>query len=355
MNDFQIKIFQEIIKSNIGKNLIISPLSIYHILSLATNGAKNNTLKEMLTALSNNDINQMNETNKLISSEIKKFSSVELANGIFTIFNPIDCFMKIVEEYDAKLDKLKDAEQINKWCSNTTHDKIQKIIENINKDDLMILINAVYFKGNWEKKFEPELTSKKNFMNFNKEPKETDFMLMKTKYYYYEDLEQQVISLKYKNDDIEALVILPRKEIDINDYIAKFNMEIYNSIIKKLKKTQVKFSIPKFEISFSDELKPYLISLGMNDAFISRADFTSMTEDNNIKVGRIIHKTFLKVNEEGTEAAASTALIMKKKGSKRSKELTVIMTVDHPFLFIIRSNKFPSGYDIIFASKIEYI
>ena len=355
MDDFQFKIFREVIKSNIGKNLIISPLSIYHILSLTTNGAKNNTLKEMIISLSNKDINQINEINKLISSEIKKFSSVELANGIFTIFDPINNFMKIVEEYDAKLDKLKDAEQINKWCSHITHNKIQKIIENVFKDDLMILINAVYFKGTWEKKFEPELTSKKNFMNFNKEPKETDFMFMKTKYYYYEDLEQQVISLKYKNDDIEALVILPKKDIDINNYIGNFNLDIYNSITKKLKKSQVKFSLPIFEISFSDELKPYLISLGMNDAFISKADFTGMTEKNNIKIGRIIHKAFLKVNEEGTEAAATILLMVKKKGSKPSKESTVIMTVDHPFLFIIRSNKLPSGYDILFASKIEYI
>ena len=86
----------------------------------------------MLTALSNNDINQMNETNKLISSEIKQFSSVELANGIFTIFNPIDCFMKIVEEYDAKLDKLKDAEQKNKWemCKVRWKDTLSKIKKN---------------------------------------------------------------------------------------------------------------------------------------------------------------------------------------------------------------------------------
>ena len=356
MDDFQIKIFQEVIKSNIGRNLLISPLSIYIILSLTTNGAKNNTLKEMLSALSNKDINQMNEANKLISSEINNYSSVELANGIFTIFNPIDCFKKIVKEYNAKIDQLENAEQINKWCSDATHDKIQKIIENVNKDDdLMILINAIYFKGNWNKEFDPDLTSKKTFMNFNKEPKETDFMYMKTKYYYYEDLEQQVISLDYKNDNIEALILLPKKENDINNYIANFKLETYNSIIQQLKRTLVKFSMPKFEISFSEELKPYLISLGMNDAFISNANFTGVTEENNIKIGRIIHKTFIKVNEEGTEAAAITYLEMKKKGSKRSKEKIVIMTVDHPFLFIIRANKLPSGHDMIFASKIEYI
>lgn len=354
MDDFQIKLFQEVTKSNIGRNIMISPLSIYHILSLTTNGAKNNTLKEMLTALSNKDINQMNETNQLISSEIKNFSSLELANAIFSIFNPIDSFMKIVKEYDAKIERLRNAEQINKWCDNATNGKIQKIIENVNKNDLMIIINAIYFKGNWDKKFEPELTSKKIFMNFNKEPKETDFMYIKSKFNYLQEPDQKVISLNYKNDDIEALIILPKKEIDINNYISNFSVEIYNSIIQKLRKKQVKLSLPKFEINFSDELKSYLISLGMNDAFESKADFTGMAEENNIKIGRIIHKTFIRVNEEGTEATAITELTLGKKGSKRSKE-TFEMTVDSPFLFIIRSCKLPPGYDMLFASKIEYI
>ena len=262
--------------------------------------------------------------------------------------------MKILKEYNAKIEQLKDAEQINKWCSRVTHDKIQKIIENVNKDDLMILINAIYFKGKWEKAFDPELTTKKKFMNFNKEPKEIDFMYMKAKFNYFEDSEHKVISLKYKNDDIEALIILPQKEIDINNYIVNFKLENYNSLIQNLRKKQVKFSLPKFEINFSAELKPYFISLGMNDAFTSKADFTGLTEENNIKIGKILHKTFIQVDEEGTEATAATDLTVAKKGSKRSKE-QFEMIVDHPFLFIIRSCKLPSGYDMLFSSKIEYI
>jgi serpin B len=146
-DNFQLKIFKEINKSNIGKNIMVSPLSIYHILSLTTNGAKNKTLEEMLQALCEKNITELNQNNKLISSLIMKLKSIELANAVFTRFNPLENFVEIIKEYKAKIDNLKDAAQVNKWCSDATHNKIPKIIDNITGADKMVLINALYFKG----------------------------------------------------------------------------------------------------------------------------------------------------------------------------------------------------------------
>jgi serpin B len=348
--NFQIKIFQEINKSNIGKNIMISPLSIYHILSLTANGAANKTLEEMVQALSEKNLNELNNNNKLISSSISNFKSVELANAVFTRFKPLENFIKIVEEYKAKLDELKDAAQINKWCSDATHQKIPKIVDNISGSDKMVLINAIYFKGKWQQPFNKNDTRLDTFMNFNKQPKKVNFMNSKEKFDYFEDDNIQAISLNYDKDNLKALVILPKKKTGINTYIKNFTSEKYHIIIKELINKKVILSLPKFEIDFSDELSSNFQALGMKEAFSKSADFSAMKKEKDFSL--IIHKTFIKVDEKGTEAAAATAVVMRAM-SASPPEPVPIMKVDHPFLFIIRNNDLPHENDMIFISKVE--
>ena len=154
MNAFQFKIFTEINNCNFSKNIMISPLSIYHILSLTTNGVEKKTLDEMLNTLCHKNKNEMNKDNLVVSSVLNKFKSIELANAVFTKFNPENYFMNIVKQYKAKVDILKDANQVNKWCSDATHEKITNIIDKITDNDMMVLINAIYFKGVWQKTFD---------------------------------------------------------------------------------------------------------------------------------------------------------------------------------------------------------
>ena len=345
---FQLTIFQEINKSNIGANLMISPLSIYHILSLTTNGAANQTLQEMLKALCHSDKNEMNTDNKLLSSLIEKISTIEMANAVFTKFKPENQFESMIKEYKSTIDILKDEEQVNKWCSDATHNKIKNIIDRLTPNDLMVLINAIYFKGIWKKTFDKKKTCKNNFNNFNKTPIMTDFMNITDNFDYFENDDFQSISLHYNKDNLKALIILPRKD-DINTYINNFNSDKYIDIIKNLNSKKVNLSLPKFEINYSGRLEQNFISLGMKNPFSDSADFSGMTKEHKLKIGRIIHKTFIKVDEEGTEAAAATAVIM----TKRCFIPTLSMNVDHPFLFLIRSDDLPPQHDILFASKIE--
>ena len=170
MSEFQIEIIKGINNKNIGKNIMVSPLSIYHILSLTSNGAANKTLSEMIQTLGHKDLSELNKNNTLISSSISKLSTIEMANAIFTKFKPEDAFIKSAEMYKSTIDKLISANQVNKWCSDNTHKKIDKIIDDIS-GVLMILINAIYFKGTWKKKFDEKLTIEKIVLIFIKRKK----------------------------------------------------------------------------------------------------------------------------------------------------------------------------------------
>ena len=271
-----------------------------------------------------------------------------MANAIFTKFKPEPAFMKLIESYKSTIDDLISANQVNSWCSKATNNTINKIIDDIN-GVLMILINAIYFKGNWEKKFNANLTNKKPFYNFNKEEKITDFMNIKDNFDYFEDENIQSIQINYNEDNLKALVILPKAEKDINNYIKNFNKIIYQNIIKGLNNLKIHLSLPKFEIKYGEDLKEILISMGMKEAFGS-ADFSVMQKEKEINISKIIHKTFIKVDEEGTVAAAVTAI---RKGIMAKPIRVDKMIVDHPFLFIIRSDILPRGNDILFFSKVE--
>ncbi|ORX75987.1 hypothetical protein BCR32DRAFT_296548 [Anaeromyces robustus] len=355
MSSFQLNIFKAINKKNDRKNITVSPISIYHILSLTTNGAVNETLKEMLNTLCHKNLKELNKDNKSIATLIEKFKSVEYANAVFTKVKPLELFTEMIKEYKAKMDILNDADKINKWCSEATHGKIQKIIESLSPDDVMILINIIFFKGVWLKRFDEKNTDKGIFMNYNEEKVGIDFMKTLDKFDYFSDYNIQAISIKYKHDNMVATIILPNRENNINNYIDNFTLKTYKDIIKKMKNKKVNIYLPNFEIKYEEELSKSFISLGMVQAFSENADFSSMIKSEDVKIGRIIHKTYIKIDEEGTEASAATAVVMVKKSVSLFETRIPIMKVNSPFLFIIRNENLPCGNDIIFISKIEMI
>ena len=154
--------------------------------------------------------------------------------------------------------------------------------------------------------------------------------------------------MKYKQADLSALIFLPKKN-DINKYIQNFNYEKYNNILNSLSSESVNLKLPKFELTFEENLNNYLIKLGIKDAFDEKkADFSLMRklEKTNLSISEIIHKTYIKVDEEGKEATSVTAVSMRGETSGRRKNQ--IMEVNRPFLFIIRFQNY-----ILFISKIE--
>jgi len=181
---FQTSFFKELNKEYINKNLIISPLSAYQILSLAANDAKGNTLVEMISALGGKSLEELNKINMEILNETKNLSTVEIANAIMSKFDLDQKFKASGEKYGASIETLKSASQVNNWCNAKTHGKIKKILDKLPKTIKLILINAVYFKGLWSKPFKKSMTMKKPFYNLNDKSKEKKVDRMEIKEHF---------------------------------------------------------------------------------------------------------------------------------------------------------------------------
>ena len=358
---FQISLFNQLNKRNKGKNLTISPLSLFQAISLVTNGANGDTQTELLKLLDDKGMEEINEINFKILSELKEITTLEMGNAIMTKLSPLYKFSKFVtDKYNAEIQPLKNVNQVNKWCDNKTHGKIKEIIDKLDGNIFMIILNVVYFKGIWLKKFSDKLTSKQLFYNYNLESykKEVDTMEISSYYFYFQDSNLQAIQFDYEKDSMSALIILPKKELDINEFINIFNddNDYLYTIINNSKNCKVNVQMPKFEITFKENLKQILKEMGVNLAFDKNADFTNIRSQNDLLIDEIIHKTYLKVDEGGTEAAAVTAIKMGLKMSMAPREeITYYMIINRPFLFIIRNKNFPKNNDIIFISKIEEI
>ena len=352
---FQSTIFNRMNKEKKGENLIISPLSIFQILSLTSNGAKEQTLLEMLEVLQNKDLKELNEINYKILSTINNFKTVDIANAVMTKFNPLQDFSNIAQKYLAPIEPLVSVEQVNDWCNNKTHGKIKKILDELTDDTAMILLNAVYFKGEWSSKFESSLTKKLPFYNFGTKEINVETMTQIDHFRYYEDKKVKAIELRFRKDYMSAIIILPSKEIDINKYIDTLSIsnDEYSKIINGLNYAKVHLQLPKFELEFSQNLNQILIDLGMYNAFSpDDANFTGLRQKPGLFINKVIHKTYLKVFEDGCEAAAVTVIDVTD-GALPIEEKIYDMKVNRPFLFLLKNSKLPTGYDLLFMSKIE--
>ena len=357
---FQSDIFRQLNQNKKGQNLIISPLSIYQVLSLLANGANGETQSEMLKTLGSNNIDELNEINYKILKKAEGFSTIDIANAVMTKFRPMEDFCSIADKYLAPIQPLVSVDQVNNWCSEKTHGKINKIIEELNPETVMLLLNAVYFKGKWIKYFEKESNLKLPFFNFKKnENKKLIETMIQTDYFNYkENSDMQIIELPFLEDFMSAIIILPSVTQDINKFIDTLfqKKSDFDKIINKLDYAKVHLELPKFEIEFSEILNDVIKELGMKKLFdYMQADLSGLDKNKNIHVSKIIHKTYLKVNEVGTEAAAVTAVVIDGMALFDEREKIYKMKINRPFIFLIKNNRFPLGYDLVFMSKIENI
>ena len=355
---FQTNIFSQINNDKSGKNVIISPLSIYQVLSLLSNGAKESTLSEMLSVLGSTSLDELNDINYKILSKISSFSTIDIANAVMTRFKPLENFCSVADKYLAPMESLESVEQINEWCKEKTHGKIEKIIEQLSPETIMILLNAVYFKGEWINQFDKYFTKKLPFYNLSKNEIKVDTMLQIDHFRYFSNKEIQAIELPFQKDFMSAIIILPSEKIEINSFI-KNNLAKKNyltDIINKLDYAKVHLELPKFEVTFEETLNHVIKKLGMKKIFNSlEADLSGLYNGKGLFVSQVIHKTYLKVNEEGTEAAAVTLVEVDEASMAGEEEIIHEMKVNRPFLFLLKNWELPEGYDMVFMAKIEEI
>ncbi len=330
------------------ENFMISPLSVDYALAMTTNGAKNNTLDQMLTTLGFEgfEIEEFNEFFHLLMDEIVDLDSkvtLSIANSVWyrNSYTILQSFLDINQEYyDAHIASLNfdspDAvTTINNWVSDNTNDKIPTIIDNIPADAIMYLINAVYFYGQWKYEFDESQTQQGDFYISDDNSIQSDMMKMEAGLKYYNDASVSVVELPYGRGNFVMDIILPSSELDPAQVIASLNQQRWTEITQGLYDQNILLTMPKFQFEFENDLIPMLSDLGMTDLFNpNAADLSGINGTGGLYVSKVKHKTYIDVTEKGTEAAAVTAVEVSLTSVDPNAALPV--TFDHPFVFIIR-------------------
>ncbi|MCK4546671.1 MAG: serpin family protein [Candidatus Eisenbacteria sp.] len=226
---------------------------------------------------------------------------------------------------------------INHWVEGKTRDRIRDLIRRGDLDPatMLVLVNAIYFKGDWAHQFDESRTYTGSFVLPGGEEKDVRMMTQQGSFKYGEHEQVQVIELPYAGDDLAMFVVLPRSGYHLSDVEDSLTQENLLSWLSSLSPSEVEVSLPEFSITWgTEDLTDHLQALGMKEAFlIGRADFSGMDGSRSLFMGSVLHKAFIEVNEEGSEASASTAVVIKGLSSR-----TLNFRADHPFLFLIRDN-----------------
>lgn len=237
---------------------------------------------------------------------------------------------------------------INNWVNIQTKGKITKIIDEIKDNSIMFLINAIYFKGNWTYIFDSTKTINDLFYLTDGSTKICRMMKQFTYLSHFENQEFQAVDLPYGNKKYSMTIFLPTENNNLNNFINEMTQDNYNQWISSLKTDTVDLWMPKFKIEYDIGLNDVLKNLGMGIAFKPYfADFSNMSSSGkNIYISEVKHKTYILVDEEGTEAAAVTSVEDDLTSPRPDKYL---MKINRPFVFVIRENN--SG-TIVFIGKI---
>lgn len=349
-----------------SSNLFFSPYSISTALAMTYTGARGETQKQMAATLHftfpmQNLCSAFGSLQKQIVQKDKSLGyQVLLANALWGQKGEpfLKKFLDLTEHYhgaglnqfDFVNETEKSRQAINNWVEEKTNNKIKDLIPpgGVDEQTVLVLTNAVYFKGQWKAKFSWWKTRKSDFSISDNDKVKVPLMHLKEKYNYYKNEKLQAIEMPYKGDEISMLIFLPQEMDGLKDVENILTTEKLDTILLKMATREVDAYIPRFKITWeSFSLREDIIALGISDAFDpAKADFSGMIDKNRkIWISNVFQKAVVEVNEEGTEAAAATAGVMKQSIHIEPP----VFRADHPFLFIIRDTR--SG-SILFMGRM---
>jgi len=364
-NDFGFKLFRQVIHEDQGDtNVFISPLSISMALGMTVNGARGETEQGMKSTLEFGSMD-MTDINEAYQGLMELLPGLD-PEVLFQVANSIwyrmgedirEEFLGACRDYfDAEVTEINFADPaagptINAWVDDKTKGKIKKIVPDVIPEDLvMYLINAIYFKGTWTDEFDPALTRDDAF--YLPRGTQTTCRMMSrpedgqlAEFEYFADDDVQVIDLPYARGFYSMTLVLPADGIDLEGLIAGLDADAWRAWTDSVRTHEGRLLMPRFETTFEIELSQVLSALGMALAFSWDADFTGMRESGGLWIDKVKHKTYVKVDEAGTEAAAVTAVGM----IDSVDPDTFVMHINRPFLAAIREKH--SG-TIVFIGKI---
>jgi len=364
-SEFAIRLYDKLAGTQKGKNLFLSPFSIQVALAMCAVGAKGETRKVMAHLIGAPDSvdeqnRQYTELLKSVNGEGERPFQLATANALWGQrgyhFKP-DFQEAVADFYDGALHEVNFRTQpdeavktINTWVSDKTGGKIKDLIQRdlIDPDTRLILTNAIYFKGTWEAEFEKGNTEEEDWHGANGIRK-LPMMHQESGYLYYEGDDFQALDLPYDGAQLSMLVVLPRKKDGLTALENRWAAEgIYGQVTTRLRDEEtVILSLPRFKMETALTLKPVLCALGAELAFSGGADFSGIGNE-PLAISEVVHKAFVEVNEEGTEAAAATGVAMAFCAAVMPSQPKVFQA-DHPFLFFIRDR---STNTVLFSGRV---
>uniref|UniRef100_G1PX46 Serpin B8 n=1 Tax=Myotis lucifugus TaxID=59463 RepID=G1PX46_MYOLU len=374
---FAINLLKMLGEEDNSQNVFLSPLSISSALAMVFMGAKGDTATQMSqqNSIFEND-RLVKATQKIayarhFATHVRVYRNINRSDTQYLLrtanrlFGEKTCdFLPAFKEscqkfYQAELEELsfaKDTEEcrkhINDWVAEKTEGKISEILGVGTVDPLtkLVLVNAIYFKGRWKEQFDRKHTRGMPF-KVNQEKKTVQMMFKHDKFKMgsVEEVKSQVLELPYVGEELSMVILLPDEDIDLAVVEKALTYEKFRAWTdpENMSEIKVQVFLPRLKLEKSYDLESFLRSLGMTDAFEeAKADFSGMSTKKNVPVSKVAHKCFVEVNEEGTEAAAATAVVR----NSRCCRIEPRFCADHPFLFFIRHHKTNS---ILFCGRFS--
>jgi serpin B len=349
MNDFGLRLLRTLTDGN-GRNVLVSPLSVSLALAMTYNGASGTTRTAIAKTLgiASSSYAELNRDNRELLDMIRKADpkvQIEIANALWTQsgFAIQPQFLKQTHDfYDAAAEGLNfatepqaAADQINGWVKDRTHGKIPKIIKDVSPFTVLVLTDAVYFKGLWQVPFDKRETAPRSFHLLDGSTLSIPMMVQDGHYDYLETDALQAIRLPYGNGRFVMYVFLPRKNSGVPDFIRTLDPARWTHLVAQLRRRKGQIVLPKFESTYGQKLNDALKQMGMGVAFSSGADFSRIhPPPPQLQINDVEHKTYMKVDEEGSEAAAATSVGIVASAVMREPP-PFTMVVDHPFFCAI--------------------
>ncbi|XP_067272887.1 leukocyte elastase inhibitor-like isoform X1 [Pseudorasbora parva] len=357
---FALDLYRALSASNAEGNMFFSPLSVSAALAMVYLGARGDTVKEMEKVLSFSSVSDVHSHFESLTSSINSPSAsyiLKLANRLYGektySFLPeyLESTLKLYHAELQAVDFIGAAEDsrklINTWVEEQTENKIKDLLKPgmVTAMTRLVLVNAIYFKENWMHLFETRDTKEMPFKINQNESRPVEMMYQKKKFPFRSIPEHdlQVLELPYKHKQLSMLILLPNETQDGSDPLLKLESELtldklldWTDRDEMATRMDVKVYLPKFKVEFESSLSATLHRMGMSSVFGSKANLTGMSSQDGLFISEMIHKAFVNVNEEGTEATAATAVYLL--GCARPKPEFQIFRADHPFIFFIRHN-----------------
>lgn len=360
-NQFGTELFNLIIDEETeAPNLMISPLSVSLALAMAYNGAEGETKKQMEEVLHKNGItaDEINQSYKSLVNALESHDpkvELSIANSIFYNkgYSFKQEFMQTNQSYyDAEIQELDFSnsnltlETVNNWVKNKTKNKIESILDQVSPYDVLYLINAIYFKGEWTYQFDTDDTQDRPFYTESNSELSVPTMRIEETFNYTSENEFEALELPYGSGKYSMLILLPNEGHTVNEVAGLITADNISTWTNEMNEVEKTVYLPKFEFAYQNSLVDNLKALGMLDAFSTTdADFSDIT-DVFIYISDVLHKSYIKVDEEGTEAAAVTGITFEITSVGPNQDFIV----DHPFAFAIREKDTNA---ILFVGKVS--